>query len=49
MQDPSTMDYNSSKDTITDSLNKRCPFKKKCFSANYSNFITKKLSKAIIQ
>ena len=29
MQDPSTMDYKNSKDTIIDSLNKHAPLKKK--------------------
>ena len=49
MQDPSTMDYKIFKDTIIDSLNKHIPLKRKYLRANHSNFITKELSKAIMQ
>ena len=49
MQDLSTMDYKNFKDTIIDSLNKHAPLKRKYLRANHSNFITKELSKAIMQ
>ena len=49
MQDLSTMDYKDFKDTIIDSLNKHAPLKRKYLRANHSNFITKELSKAIMQ
>ena len=48
MQDLSTMDYKSFKDTISDSLNKHAPLKKN-LRANHLNFTTKELSKAIMQ
>ena len=48
MQDLSTMDYKSFKDTIIDSLNKHAPLKKN-LRANHLNFTTKELSKAIMQ
>ena len=49
MQDPWTMDYKNFEDTIIDSLNKYAPLKRKYLRANHSNFITKELSKAIMQ
>ena len=49
MQDLSTKDYKNLKDTIIDSLNKHAPLKRKYLRANHSNFITKELSKAIMQ
>ena len=49
IQDLSTMDYKNFKDTIIDSLNKHAPLKRKYLRANHSNFITKELSKAIMQ
>ena len=49
MQDLSIMNYKSFKDTIIDSLNKHAPLKRKYLRANNSNFITKELSKAIMQ
>ena len=41
MEDLSTMDYKNFKDTITDSLNKQAPLKRKYLRANDLNFITK--------
>ena len=49
MQDPSTMDYKHFKDSIIDTLNKHVSLKRKYLRANHSNFITKELSKAIMQ
>ena len=49
MQNLLTMDYKNFKDTIIDSLNKHAPLKRKYLRANHSNFITKELSKAIMQ
>ena len=49
MQDPSTMDYKNFKDTIIYSMNNNVPLKRKYLRANHWNFITKKLSNAIIQ
>ena len=49
MQDPSTMDYKTFKDTFIESLKKHAPLKRKSLRANYSNFITKELIKAIMQ
>ena len=49
MQDLSTMDNKNFKDTIIDSLNKHATLKRKYLRANHSNFITKELSKAIMQ
>ena len=49
MQDPSTMGYKNFKYTITESLKKHAPLKRKYLRANYSNFITKELIKAIMQ
>ena len=49
MEDLSTMDYKNFKDTIIDSLNKHAPLKRKYLRANDLNFITKELSKAIMQ
>ena len=49
MQDLSTMDYRNFKDTIIDSLNKHASLKRKYLRANHWNFITKELSKAIMQ
>ena len=43
------MDNKKSKDTIIDSLNKHAPLKRKYLRTNHSNFITKELSKAIMQ
>ena len=44
------MDYQNFEDTITDSLNKHVPLKRKYLRANHPNFITKELSsKAITQ
>ena len=43
------MDYKNFEDTIIDSLNKYAPLKRKYLRANHSNFITKELSKAIMQ
>ena len=48
MQELSTMDYKNFKDTIIDSLSKHAALKRK-YLANHSNFITKELSKAIMQ
>ena len=49
MQDPSTMAYKNFKDTFFDSLNRHDPSKRIYLRANYPNFITKELSKAIMQ
>ena len=49
MQDPSTVDYKNLKDTVINSLNKHAPLKRKYLKANNWNFITKELSKAIMQ
>ena len=49
MQDPSTMGYKNFKYTIIESLKKHAPLKRKYLRANYSNFITKELIKAIMQ
>ena len=49
MQDPLTMDYKTFKDTFIESLKKHAPLKRKSLRANYSNFITKELIKAIMQ
>ena len=49
MQDPSTMDYAIFKDTIINSLNKHASLKRKYLRANHLIFMTKELSKAIMQ
>ena len=49
MQDPSSMDSKNFKDTFIESLKKHAPLKRKYVRANYSNFITKELIKAIMQ
>ena len=49
MQDLSTMDYKNFKVIIIYSLNKHAPLKRKYLRANHSKFITKELSKAIMQ
>ena len=43
------MDYKNFKDVTIDSLNKHAPLKRIYLTANHSNFITKELSKTIIQ
>ena len=49
MQALSTVDYNNIKGTIIDSLNKHAPLRRKYLRANHLNFITKELSKEMMQ
>ena len=42
------MDFEAFKRTIVDTLDKYAPLKKKYLRANHSNFVTKELSKAIM-